>query len=101
MPISRAWRLAEAARTRGDSESVVSNEWEPKSVGEQETFERDTLEASFILEQARRLGAKVFRRVLSKGFRAFRTVTVTVRFGDFCNHEPFARPESRSRATRH
>ncbi len=70
-------------KARGISESPVSNEWEPKSVGEQETFKSDTLEASFILEQARRLAAEVFRRVLAEGFGAFRTVTVTVRFADF------------------
>lgn len=80
-------------KARGMSESLVSNEWEPKSVGEQETFESDTLEASFILEQARRLGAEVFRRVLAEGFRAFRTVTVTVRFADFVT-------TSRSRTSR-
>ncbi len=80
-------------KARGMSESVVSNEWEAKSVGEQETFESDTLEASFILEQARRLAAEVFRRVLAEGFRAFRTVTVTVRFADFVT-------TSRSRTSR-
>jgi len=77
----------------GISESPVSNEWEPKSVGEQETFESDTLDASFILEEARRLVAEVFRRVLAEGFRAFRTVTVTVRFADFAT-------TSRSRTSR-
>ena len=30
-------------KSLGVSDSPVSNEWEPKSVGEQETFERDTL----------------------------------------------------------
>ncbi len=80
-------------KARGMSESLVSNQWEPKSVGEQETFESDTLEASFILERARRLAAEVFRRVLAEGFRAFRTLTVTVRFADFVT-------TSRSRTSR-
>ncbi len=70
-------------KSRGISESAVSNEWEPKSVGEQETFERDTLDASAILERARLLAAAVFSRLQAEGFRAFRTVTVTVRFADF------------------
>ncbi len=70
-------------KSQGISESPVSNEWEPKSIGEQETFEEDTLEAAFILERARELAAAVFRRVLADGVRAFRTVTVTVRFANF------------------
>jgi len=70
-------------RARGISESPVSNEWERKSVGEQETFERDTLEAPFILERARVLAGGVFERMLADGFRGFRTVTVTVRFENF------------------
>ena len=70
-------------KSRGMSDSPVSNEWEPKSVGEQETFEQDTLQASAILELARQLAAAVFSRLLAEGFHAFRTVTVTVRFADF------------------
>ncbi|HEV8307828.1 MAG TPA: DNA polymerase IV [Methylomirabilota bacterium] len=70
-------------RARGVSDDPVSNEWEPKSVGEQETFELDTLEPAFVLERARLLARAVFERLLADGFRAFRTVTVTVRFADF------------------
>jgi len=70
-------------KARGVSESPVSNEWEPKSVGEQETFEQDTLEAGVILERARAMACDVFRRLLAEGFTGFRTVTVTVRFADF------------------
>ena len=39
-------------RARGRSDAPVSNEWERKSVGGQETFERDTLEPVFILDRA-------------------------------------------------
>jgi len=70
-------------KARGLSDSPVSNAWEPKSIGEQETFEHDTLEAAFVLERAQALAAAVFERLLDEGFRAFRTVTVTVRFADF------------------
>jgi len=77
------WGEAVSAKARGISESEVSNEWEPKSVGEQETFEIDTLEAGFILERVRALAQDVFGRLGRHGFRAFRTVTVTVRFADF------------------
>ena len=38
-----------AERARGMSDSPVTNEWERKSVGEQETFERDTLDPTLVL----------------------------------------------------
>ena len=71
------------AKARGLSESAVSNERERKSVGEQETFEIDTLDATFVLERARALARTVWSRLEGHGFRAFRTVTVTVRFENF------------------
>ncbi len=70
-------------RARGVSLSPVSNEWERKSVGEQETFEQDTLDRSFVLERVRALAADVFERMLADGIRGFRTVTITVRFEHF------------------
>ena len=71
------------ARARGISESPVSNEWERKSVGEQETFERDTLDPAFVLERARVMAGSVFQRMRADGFQGFRTVTITVRFENF------------------
>jgi len=70
-------------KAHGISESGVGGHWEPKSVGEQETFEHDTLAAAFILERAEHLAQEVFRRLGAHGFRSFRTVTITVRFADF------------------
>jgi len=72
-----------AERACGISESAVSNEWERKSAGEQETFERDTLEPALILARAQALAAGVFKRLRADGFGGFRTVTVTVRFENF------------------
>lgn len=70
-------------KARGISESEVSDDREQKSIGEQETFEQDTLQAAFILERARALADSVFRRFRSGGFASFRTVAITVRFADF------------------
>jgi DNA polymerase IV (DinB-like DNA polymerase) len=63
-------------KVRGHSDDPVSNEWERKSVGEQETFEEDTLDSVFILGRAQELASAVFRRFVTEGFLAFRTVTV-------------------------
>ena len=70
-------------KARGLSDDPVSSEWERKSVGEQETFEADTLDPVFVLERARDLAETVFRRFVSDGFTIFRTVTITVRFSGF------------------
>jgi DNA polymerase IV (archaeal DinB-like DNA polymerase) len=70
-------------RARGISDDPVSNEWERKSVGEQETFAQDTLDSSLVLERARALARDVFARLQGDGFAGFRTVTVTVRFMNF------------------
>lgn len=77
------WGSDIARHARGISESEVSNEWEPKSVGEQETFAEDSSSAAFILERMESLVSTVFRRLTKNGFQAFRTVVVTVRFADF------------------
>jgi DNA polymerase IV (DinB-like DNA polymerase) len=77
------WGAQMHERARGISDSPVSDEWERKSVGEQETFEVDTLEPTFVLDRARALAAGVFERTRAAGFAGFRTVTVTVRFQNF------------------
>jgi nucleotidyltransferase/DNA polymerase involved in DNA repair len=70
-------------KARGLSDDPVTNEWERKSVGEQETFEEDRLDPAFVLERADALAAEVFRRFAAEGLATFRTVTVTVRFAGF------------------
>jgi DNA polymerase IV (DinB-like DNA polymerase) len=70
-------------KARGLSDDPVTNEWERKSVGEQETFETDSLDPAFVLGRAQALAAEVFRRFTAEPFAAFRTVTVTVRFSGF------------------
>jgi DNA polymerase IV (DinB-like DNA polymerase) len=70
-------------KARGISDDPVSSAWERKSVGEQETFEEDSLDPAFVFDRARRLAEEVYRRFVAEGFQVFRTVTVTVRFAGF------------------
>lgn len=70
-------------KARGIDDSLVSNEWEAQSVGEQETFDKDTLDSAFILGRAKALAGEVFSRLHRKGFQSFRTIVLTVRFADF------------------
>jgi DNA polymerase IV (archaeal DinB-like DNA polymerase) len=70
-------------RLRGRSESPLVAEWEPKSVGEQETFGQDTLNLDFIFTRLWLMCRQVYQRVQAEGFQTYRTVVVTVRFADF------------------
>ncbi|MCL6621126.1 MAG: DNA polymerase IV [Syntrophobacterales bacterium] len=73
--------LYDKARGRGREELTLT--WEPKSVGEQETFATDTLEADFLCRRLWHLCHQARRRLLAEGFQGFRTVVLTVRFHDF------------------
>lgn len=70
-------------RIQGRDETPVEEYSEPKSIGEQETFETDTLESQVLLRQLEVLGQDVIDRFQGEGFRSFRTVVLTVRFADF------------------
>ena len=72
-----------ARKAHGLSDDPVSSDWERKSVGEQETFEEDSLDPAFVFARARELAGEVHRRLVADGFATFRTVTVTVRFTGF------------------
>jgi len=74
-------RLFEKARGIDDSE--VSNEWTRKSLGEQETFDRDTTDRSMVTGGLDRMAERIIAKLRAKEFQGFRTVTVTVRFADF------------------
>ena len=74
-------RLFEKAR--GIDDSVVSNEWTRKSLGEQETFEQDIRNASEVTERLYAMAERIIAKLRKKEFSGFRTVVVTVRFSDF------------------
>jgi len=70
-------------KIRGRDESPVEEYSEPKSIGEQETFESDTLDSQVLLDELDVLGKDVVERLHGEGFQSFRTVVLTVRFADF------------------
>jgi DNA polymerase IV (DinB-like DNA polymerase) len=71
---------------RGRDESPLQEHAEPKSIGEEETFDQDTRDAMFIGERLKALCQEVMRRFAREGFETFRTVVVKVRFADFETH---------------
>jgi DNA polymerase IV (DinB-like DNA polymerase) len=70
-------------KIRGEDDSPVTEEGEAKSIGEQETFDRDTLESQVLTDRLSKMCGDVIERLTSEGFTAFRTVVLTVRFADF------------------
>jgi DNA polymerase IV (archaeal DinB-like DNA polymerase) len=70
-------------KVRGLDDSPIEEHWEPKSIGEQETFERDTRDADVLCTTLSGLCHGVMERLRHEGFVSYRTVVLTVRFGDF------------------
>lgn len=77
------WGAGLYYKARGLGETELETEHEAKSIGEQETFARDTLAADFIFGKMAELCGRVFDRFRKSGFRSFKTVGITVRFSDF------------------
>ena len=70
-------------RARGRDEAPVETAFQTKSISEQETFARDSLDPRFICECLKLMCANLLARLAAEGLKTFRTVTVTVRFADF------------------
>src|SRR5262245_1152302 len=77
------WGARLFEKVRGVDDSEVSNEWTRKSLGEQETFEQDTRDQAIVSQRLDAMAERIIAKLENKEFKGFRTVTVTVRFGDF------------------
>lgn len=77
------WGIDLYYKIRAIDDSPVVQEREVKSIGEQATFQFDTLNAVYIGETFEKMIKSVFKRFLESGFKNFKTVAVTVRFSNF------------------
>ena len=77
------WGTALYYKIRGLDDSAVSEEYEAKSIGEQETFLEDTLDFKTVMEKMEILCQGVFRSFQASDFKSFKNVTITARFADF------------------
>lgn len=68
---------------RGRDDAPVSEAREVRSIGEQETFDRDTRDPLRLGERLTGMCGDVMERLRAEGFASFRTVVLTVRFADF------------------
>lgn len=70
-------------RARGVDDSPVEESDEVKSIGEQDTFSKDTLDSAIIFERFDKLAKGVFDSFGASGFKKYKTIVITVRFEDF------------------
>ena len=70
-------------KIRGIDDSPIVEKYEIKSMGEQETFSKDTLDSRFITGRMVNLSESVFERFKKSEFKNFKTITITVRFEGF------------------
>jgi len=70
-------------RLRGRDDAPLVAEYEAKSIGEQETFERDIADPRLLEKTLKNIAADVYRRFRESGFSSYRTVAIIVRFADF------------------
>lgn len=69
-------------QARGVDESPLVTEREAKSVGEQITFDKDTLDAPTILATFKQMAMSVAKQIKREGV-FFKTIAIIVRFADF------------------
>jgi len=77
------WGVDLYEKARGRDNSDIVEVYEAKSIGEQETFENDSLDFQFIYDRFDCMVGNVIRRLLKEGFLGFKTVVITIRFSDF------------------
>lgn len=70
-------------KARGIDDSPLETDREIKSVSEQETFEVDTLNAEFLIVRLQKISERVIERLRREKISGYKTVAITVRFGDF------------------
>jgi len=76
------WGAGMFERSRGIDTREVEEDREIKSIGEQETFEKDTLDSVILIEKLKEICSRVQKRVEKNGL-LFKTVTIIVRFENF------------------
>jgi len=85
---------------RGQDDSPVVTEWEPKSISRETTYQYDTSRREAIARTVAGLAGHVVRDLRGEGMRA-KTVTVKIRYRDFKTHtRALTMPEATDDAAR-
>ncbi len=67
----------------GEGDSEMRSEEDPKSIGEQDTFQKDTLDSNLITKKLYVLCDGVYSSFKETSFKSFKNIVITVRFSDF------------------
>lgn len=70
---------------RGEDDSPVVTEWEPKSLSRETTYQFDTRKRETIMKTINALAGEVIEDLREEGYQG-RTVTVKIRYHDFRTH---------------
>ncbi len=70
-------------KSKGIDDSELVEDREVKSIGEQITFEKNTIDAVYIGDVFSKLCSDVFLRFKESEFKSFKTIAITVRFSNF------------------
>jgi DNA polymerase IV (DinB-like DNA polymerase) len=68
---------------QGEGDDEMRPEEDPKSIGEQDTFEVDTLDSDLITKRLYELCAGVFHSFKKEGFKFFKNLVITIRYSGF------------------
>ena len=71
---------------RGIDNSPLIESWEPKSIGRQITFERDTKDKALLHKTLEKMAEEIKEQLLAERY-LFRTVTLIVRYENFDTHD--------------
>ena len=77
------WGFDLFERAHGIGSATFSGREAPKSIGQHETFDRDTRDFKLVFKTIEDMAEKIIRRMKRGGFTGFRTVVATIRFDDF------------------
>ncbi|MDD5590264.1 MAG: DNA polymerase IV [Candidatus Portnoybacteria bacterium] len=77
------WGLDIYEKIRGLDETPLVFDYEAKSIGQQETFEKDTLDSKIIFPKIEEMAEELILRLKTEGFHKFKTIAITVRFSGF------------------
>lgn len=77
------WGIDLYEKARGRDITPISGYEIAKSIGEQETFQKDSSDFNFITDRIKIIAGNVFKAFKKSGFQTFKTIVVTVRFSNF------------------
>lgn len=77
------WGISLYQKIRGYDETPLTEDYEAKSIGEQQTFEVDTLDFLMIHKAMDEMCDRILAQLSCNSFNGFRTVTITIRFKGF------------------